>query len=262
MRAEPAALEASIGYRFSNPELLTRALTHSSLANEALAQPGAVPGSGDNERMEFLGDSILGFLVAEALVARHPDWREGELSRFKAHLVSAAHLHGVARRLNFGQYLQLGRSEEMSGGRYKKTLLADAVEAILAAVYLDGGVDPARSFVCAHILDAIFDADEEAGTDIQPAIANFKSALQELAQSMGLPQPRYSIVRERGPEHAKLFTIEVRVGPTQSAQADGRTKKVAAQRAARTVFDRLRGRTVPPEPSELAAIPDPAAPPE
>ena len=145
MRAEPAALEASIGYRFSNPELLTRALTHSSLANEALAQPGAVPGSGDNERMEFLGDSILGFLVAEALVARHPDWREGELSRFKAHLVSAAHLHGVARRLNFGQYLQLGRSEEMSGGRYKKTLLADAVEAILAAVYLDGGVDPARS---------------------------------------------------------------------------------------------------------------------
>jgi ribonuclease-3 len=262
MRAEPAALEASIGYRFSNPEFLTRALTHSSLANETLAQPGAAPGPGDNERLEFLGDSILGFLVAEALMQRHSEWREGELSRFKAHIVSSAHLLGVARRLNLGQYLQLGRSEEMSGGRYKKTLLADAVEAILAAIYLDSGIDSARKFVCAHILDASFDGDEEAGTDVQPAIANFKSALQELAQSMSLPQPRYSVVRERGPEHSKLFTIEVRVGPSLSAQADGRTKKTAAQRAARAVFDRLCGRAAPSDAGALTAIPNPAAPPD
>jgi ribonuclease-3 len=256
MRAEPALLEASIGYRFTNPELLNRSLTHSSLANETPVPTGAAPG--DNERFEFLGDSILGFLVAEALVARHPEWREGELSRLKAHLVSSVHLYGVARRLNLGQYLQLGRSEEMSGGRYKKTLLSDGIEAVLAAIYLDGGIDPARRFVFAHILDATFDADEESGDDIQPAITNFKSALQELAQSMGLPQPRYSVARERGPEHSKLFTIEVNVGTSWTAQGDGRTKKVAAQRAARTVYDRLRGRMA--SPTTPATGPDPAAP--
>lgn len=146
----------------------------------------------------------------------------------------------------------------MSGGRHKKTLLSDGMEAVLAAIYLDGGVEPARRFVCDHVLDAVFDGDEDAGTDIQPAITNFKSALQELAQSMGLPQPRYFVVKERGPEHAKLFTIEVRVGPAWNAQADGRTKKIAAQRAARAVFDRLRGHVTP----ELASIPEPAAPPE
>src|SRR5215469_542689 len=168
MRAEPASLEASIGYRFADPQLLNRALTHSSLANE---MPGPGGGAfGDNERLEFLGDSILGFLVAEALVARNPDWREGELSRLKAHLVSSAHLHGAARRLDLGRYLNLGRSEEMSGGRFKKTLLSDAVEAVLAAIYLDGGMEPARTFVAAHILDASFEGDPEAGTDIQPAI--------------------------------------------------------------------------------------------
>src|ERR1700733_14920897 len=193
MRAELAALEARTGYRFSKPELLRRALTHSSLANEICAGPGSP--LNDNEQLEFLGDSVLGFLVAEALVARHAESREGELSRLKAHLVSAAHLHGVARRLDIGNHLELGRSEEMSGGRAKKTLLVDALEALIAAVYLDGGAEAARAFIFSHVLGAPFEGDEEAGTDIQPAMTNFKSALQELAQSRHLPQPRYLIVR-------------------------------------------------------------------
>jgi ribonuclease-3 len=127
MPAEPAILEARINYRFSNPELLRRALTHSSLANESRSAGGSP--LADNEQLEFLGDSILGFIVAEALVQRFPECHEGELSRQKAHLVSAAHLHGVARRLDLGSHLDLGRSEEMSGGRAKKTLLVDALEA-------------------------------------------------------------------------------------------------------------------------------------
>ena len=239
MSAESAILELKLNYRFNDPELLRRALTHSSLANES--RPATVAGSplNDNEQLEFLGDSVLGFLIAEALVRRFPEYHEGDLSRLKAHLVSAAHLHGVARRLELGTYLELGRSEEMSGGRSKKTLLVNGLEAIMAAIYLDGGVEAARAFVALHVLDAPFFADEEAGTDIQPAITNFKSALQELAQSRKLPQPRYSVVRERGPEHAKTFTVEVRVGKEWSGQAEGRTKKVAAQRAARGLYDRL-----------------------
>jgi len=238
MPAELASLEARINYRFTDAELLRRALVHSSLANESRSGPGS-PLS-DNEQLEFLGDSVLGFLIAEALVQRFPDSREGELSRLKAHLVSAAHLHGVARRLNLGSYLELGRSEEMSGGRAKKTLLVDGLEAVIAAVYLDGGLEAVRRFVATHVLDAPVASDIDAGTDIQPAITNFKSALQELAQSRSLPQPKYTVIRERGPEHSKMFTIEVRVGKDWSGQADGRTKKIAAQRAARGVYERLQ----------------------
>jgi ribonuclease-3 len=245
MRAELASLESKIGHHFSNPELLRRAVTHSSLANEI--RNGPTTPLSDNEQLEFLGDSVLGFLIAEALVARFPGYREGDLSRLKAHLVSAAHLHGVSRRLDLGIYLELGRSEEMSGGRTKKTLLVDALEALIAAVYLDGGLDAARRLVSGHVLDAPFSADIEAGTDIQPAITNFKSALQELAQARKLPQPRYAIVRERGPEHAKTFTVEVRLGKEWTGQAEGRTKKVAAQRAARSVFERLTRDESPPD---------------
>jgi ribonuclease III len=238
MRADPAILEIKLGYRFSNREILRRALIHSSHAHEVRLGPEEP--LCDNEQLEFLGDSILGFLVAEALTQRFPAYREGELSQRKAHLVSAAHLYGVARRLELGAYLELGRSEEMSGGRAKKTLLVDALEALMAAMYLDGGMEPVRRFVVEHILDAPFDGDRAQDTDIQPAITNFKSALQELAQSRQLPQPRYSIIRERGPEHSKTFTVEVRVGPDWTAQAEGRTKKIAAQRAARGVYERMR----------------------
>jgi len=242
MPADSAFLETKIGHRFSDAEVLRRALIHSSHAHEARGAPDGP--LRDNEQLEFLGDSILGFLVSEALVRRFPDYREGELSRLKAHLASAAHLHGVARRLEIGKYLELGRSEEMSGGRLKKTLLVDALEAVIAAMYLDGGMEPVRQFVATHIVDASHPADGADGMDIQPAITNFKSALQELAQSRKLPQPRYSIVKERGPEHAKTFTVEARVGKDWVAQAEGRTKKMAAQRAARHVYERMRGSTV------------------
>src|SRR5258708_32653888 len=137
MRADTASLELRIDHHFSDSELLRRALTHSSLANETRTGPSSP--QNDNEQLEFLGDSVLGFLIAEALVRRYPGYREGELSRLKAHLVSAAHLHGVARRLEIGSYLELGRSEEMSGGRDKKTLMVEALEAILAAINPDGG---------------------------------------------------------------------------------------------------------------------------
>jgi ribonuclease III len=145
----------------------------------------------------------------------------------------------VARRLDLGTHLELGRSEEMSGGRAKKTLLTDALEAVIAAVYLDGGLEVVRKFVHDFVLDAPISGDVEAGTDIQPAITNFKSALQELAQQRKLPQPRYAIIREKGPEHSKVFTVEVRVGKEWTGQADGRTKKIAAQRAARGVYERM-----------------------
>jgi ribonuclease-3 len=237
MRAETALLESSMNYRFRGTELLRRALTHSSAANEA--RTGHADPNCDNEQLEFLGDSILGFLISEALVERYPQYREGELSRIKGHLVSAAHLYGVARRLDLGSYLELGRSEEMSGGRAKKTLLVDALEAVIAAIYLDGGIDPVRTFVDGQVLDAPHSGDEGVDPEVLPAITNFKSVLQELAQARKLPQPRYVIVRELGPEHSKTFTVEVRVGKEWTAQADGRTKKIAAQRAAREVYERL-----------------------
>jgi ribonuclease-3 len=238
MPSETATLQLKLNYQFRDAQLLRRALTHSSLANESHTGPGSP--LNDNEQLEFLGDSILGFVISEALVRRFPESREGELSRVKAHLVSAAHLHGVARRLDVGSYLELGRSEETSGGRAKKNLLVDALEAIIAAIYLDGGLEAARDFVTGNVLDAPLSSDVEAGTDIQPAITNFKFALQELAQQRKLPQPRYTMVREKGPEHLKTFTVEVRVGKDWHGQADGRTKKIAAQRAARALYERLR----------------------
>jgi len=254
MRAEPALLELKLKHRFTNPELLRRALTHSSLASETRSGGGAAVS--DNEQLEFLGDSVLGLVVSDVLFRRFPLYKEGELSTLKARLVSAAHLHGVARRLELGSYLELGRGEEMSGGRNKKTLLVDALEAIIAAIYLDGGLEPACSFIVEHVMDGQMVFDQEAGTDIQPAVANFKEALREMAKARKLPEPRYSTIREQGPEHSKTFTIEVRVGKEWSGQADARTKKIAAQRAARGVYERLLGEApgVPVEPeSKLAA---------
>jgi ribonuclease-3 len=235
MRAEPALLELRLKHRFGNPELLHRALTHSSLASET--RSGAEVN--DNEQLEFLGDSVLGLVVSDVLFRRFPSYKEGELSTLKARLVSAAHLHGVARRLELGAYLELGRGEEMSGGRNKKTLLVDALEAIIAAIYLDGGLEPACAFIVEQVMDGQMVFDREAGTDIQPAVANFKEALRALAKVRKLPEPRYTTVHEQGPEHSKTFTIEVRVGKEWCGQADARTKKIAAQRAARGVYERL-----------------------
>jgi ribonuclease-3 len=233
MHADLAALEAAIGHEFQNRNLLIRALTHTSHAYEAHHKP-----DGDNEPLEFLGDSILGFLISEWLIRHFPSHREGRLSQIKAHLVSATHLYDVARRLELGTYLQLSRGEEMSGGRTKRTLLGDALEAVIAAIYLDGGMEAARGFVECFVLphaDSRGTLEEQAAA----AVVDFRSALQELTQARKLPPPRYSIVSERGPEHLKTFTVEVRVGKEWSSQAEGFTKKSAAQKAARDVYERL-----------------------
>ena len=238
MQPDVDSLQRDIGHRFHDRAVLDRALTHSSHVHEKTLS-GEAQALQDNEQLEFLGDAVLGFLISESLVARFPDSQEGRLSKWKAHLVSAMHLYEVAQRLDLGQYLQLGRGEEMSGGRTKRTLLVDALEALIAAVYLDGGVEAARQFVRVLVIgdgDGSLDHLEDG---LPSQMVDFKSALQELAQARKLPQPRYSIVKECGPEHSKTFTIEVRVGKDLAGQADGQTKKSAAQKAAREVYEKL-----------------------
>lgn len=231
MAGDLAVLEGAIGHRFTDRALLERALTHRSRAYE---MTGPVSASSANEQLEFLGDAILGFLVSECLVARFPDAGEGRLSKLKAHLVSAAHLHNVAQELSLGDFLNLGRGEEMSGGREKKALLADALEALIAALYQDGGMDRTRAFIETCVVAGFTANDESAGS-----VHDYKSALQEAAQTLGLPPPRYSTALEVGPEHSKTFTVEVRMGSTWIARAEGPSKKAAGQKAAEQILQQL-----------------------
>jgi ribonuclease-3 len=235
MSAEAGTLEAGIGYTFRDQGLLRRALTHTSHAHEKPAS--AQPELGDNERLEFLGDSILGFLVSELLLERFPGLDEGRLSKLKARLVSAAHLHRVASSLGIGGHLLLGHGEELSGGRAKKTLLADALEALIAAIYLDGGLPSVSDFVRRHVVGSPEAGAEDAGL-AQP---DYKGALQEAAQARGLPVPRYSVVREQGPEHAKTFVVEARIGAEWAERGEGLSKKSAGQRAAQLLLEKLTG---------------------
>ena len=240
---EISALQTVLGYRFIRPELLEQALTHTSQARELEA---ALEGSrvGDNEQLEFLGDAILGFITSEELFHRFPHFREGELSKMRAHLVSERHLILVAQQLELGQYLRLGRGEEKSGGRNKTALLVDALEAILAAVYLDGGMETARSLVLRHIVTPELERIALNGNSLPSN--DYKSALQEKLQAIGRPQPAYVLVKEQGPEHSKTFTVEARLQPldTESrpefvGRAEGSTKKNAEQNAARQVLEYL-----------------------
>lgn len=226
--ARPEDLEAAIGYTFRNPDWLRQALTHRSHSEEAAGAAGALA----NEQLEFLGDAILGFVVSEAVVERFPECREGRLSKLKAHLVSAAHLLPVAERLQLGRYLLLGRGEELSGGRTKRALLVDTVEALVAAIYRDGGMAPAKEFIRRWILEPV---DWQ-----QPPTADFKSELQELLQERHVPPPRYRVVSERGPEHQKMFTVELRIDGEPVARAEGHSKKSAEQAAAQIALGRLR----------------------
>jgi ribonuclease III len=231
MQSVQEALELKLGYTFRNRDLLERALTHRSRFSE---RPPANHG-GDNEQLEFLGDSILGFVVSEALVLKHPDAREGHLSKWKAHLVSAAHLHRCALELGLGEFLVLGRGEDMNGGREKKALLSDAVEALIAALYIDGGLSVAQKFIEARVLHVLPGASDFTSLDA----LDHKSALQERAQSLGLPPPRYITVNAEGPEHSKIFTVEVQLGDGHRGRADGSSKKSASQRAARLLLEEL-----------------------
>ncbi len=225
-------LEKELGHRFADINLLVRALTHSSHTHETLGRENGL----DNETMEFLGDSVLGFIVSARLIQAYPQYPEGKLSKLKAHLVSAAHLIEMARQLHVGEYLQLGRGEELSGGRNKRALQVNAIEAIIAALYLDGGVEAAQHFVDRFVL-----ADKLKAPEIkEDFFEDYKSALQEFLQAAKLPQPKYLVVKERGPQHHKIFTIEVRIGSDFSAQAEGPAKKAAAQEAARLALEHFR----------------------
>ncbi|MFN7543855.1 MAG: ribonuclease III [Acidobacteriota bacterium] len=229
--APVAELEARIGYVFGDTQLALRALSHSSLNSEKRIGRDVL--AEHNEQLEFLGDAVLGFIVSEYLLRSYPDLPEGQLSIHKSRIVSAAHLVSVAQSIHLGACLQIGRGEELSGGRHKRALLADAVEAVLAAIYLDGGLEPARRFVENIILTIATAANDST------ELRNFKALLQAIVQQRGLPQPVYQTIQSDGPEHAKTFTVEVRVGPGYREQATGATKKAAGQLAARKLFERL-----------------------
>lgn len=239
--AEITALEDALGHRFQRRNLIEQALTHSSQAREVESLTGGTVSSGDNELLEFLGDAVLGMVTSEALFHRFPGFREGHLSKLRAHLVGQRHLLQVAERLQIGSYLRLGRGEEKSGGRGKATLLVDALEAILAALYLDGGWLVARDFIVRTIVEPEL-ARMNLETTAMP-VMDFKSALQERLQATARKQPVYTLVKEEGPEHRKTFTVEVKLAGVEKEEfvvrAQGTTKKRAEQEAARQVLDLL-----------------------
>lgn len=228
------ALEAKLGHTFTNRALLEQALTHSSHARESHDH------GPDNEQLEFLGDAVLGLVTSLELFRRFPAHQEGQLSKLKAHLVSAEHLVRAAKRLGIGQYLRLGRGEEKSGGRTKATLLADSLEAILAALYLDAGLIVAEKFILNRILAPEFRRLEKH-PDVAPSVADYKSRLQEFVHATGRPQPVYALMKEHGPAHRRTFTVEARIQSRDGeiefcASGRGATKKRAEQNAAHRVL--------------------------
>ena len=245
---EIMALEEVLGYHFQRRELLEQALTHSSQAREldalgAASSAPPTPPAGDNEMLEFLGDAVLGLATSETLFQRFPSFQEGQLSKLRAHLVGQRHLLRVAERYEIGHYMRLGRGEEKSGGRNKSSLQVDALEAILAALYLDGGWTVARDFIVRVIVEPEL-ANMNLDTNILP-VMDFKSTLQETLQARGGPQPVYVLAKEEGPEHKKIFTVEVKLSRPELGEfvgrAQGATKKRAEQEAARQVLEYLAG---------------------
>lgn len=275
----PNALEAAIGYSFERPQLLLQALTHRSLVREGVREgvrarraeeperaaagqrpkraagtetEKAIPGLGapdleeDNERLEFLGDAVLGFVVAEILFRRFPDLREGEWTRLRANLVSRSHMTQVASVLDLGAYLRLGKGEERSGGRRKAALLANCIEAIMAAMYLDGGLQQVKRFVQTHVVEPYL-GDLREALDMGGSIGDHKTALQELLQARKGGRPEYVLRAESGPDHRKRFLVEVRVqngkgNADRLARGLGATKKQAEQEAARRAVHNLHRR--------------------
>ena len=231
MQRDLAGFEERLGYAFRDRDVLTRALTHKSYSHEARQQ-----GLRDNETFEFLGDSVLGFVVGDLLFHHFPDLDEGGLSKMKAYLVSAGSLAEKARHFGMGEVLYLGVGEEKSGGRRKESLLANLFEAVIAAIYLDGGIDAARALIQRSFTSDLDSIDAE---DL--LFQDYKTPLQELAQGKGLQLPEYNVVEEAGPDHDKRFVIEVRVG-NLAARGIGTSKKEAQQQAARHALRDLGGR--------------------
>ena len=227
-------LQTDLDYRFSDTQLLTKALTHSSHAHETNAP------AGDNEKLEFLGDSILGFLASDFLCRSHPNLNEGQLSRLKGFFVSSANLVKFAEQLGLGDYLHLGKGEEKTGGRAKQALLVDAFEAILGAMYVDGGLEPVRRLLLRFLNPQI-----EQVADPGKQFADFKTALQEQLQARQLERAEYTVTSETGPDHQRLFAVDVLVGGQPMATGLGLTKKAAEQAAAREALERLSRETEP-----------------
>ena len=219
-------LEERLGYQFTDRSLLENALTHSSYANEHRDA-----GMSSNERLEFLGDSVLGMVVADHLYREHPRMPEGELTRTRAALVCEGSLVEVARALELGKYLRLGKGEDAGGGRERPSILADATEAVLAAIYLDGGIAQARRVIRALIL-----GNEEE----MSASRDYKTALQELVQRESGQKLAYRLVAEEGPDHAKRFSVEVELNGKTVGAGEGRTKKAAEQNAAKAAIAALK----------------------
>jgi ribonuclease-3 len=228
LRDEFEGLERRIEYRFRDRGLLEHALTHKSRAAE-----DASGGVADNESLEFLGDAVLGLVVADALFRQYPRYNEGQKSKIKAAVVSTQSLARHAERLQLGDHLILGRGEEKTGGRFKQALLADAYEALIAAIYLDGGLDAAGTFLRRELKDAL-----DAG--VSPRFSqDYKSELQERLQALGHGLPDYRVAGESGPDHRKTFSIEVVVAGEVLGAASGKAKKEAEQEAARQALERL-----------------------
>lgn len=221
------ALEEKLGYRFHDRSLLEHAMTHSSYANEHRDM-----GLSSNERLEFLGDSVLSLVVAEHLFVTHPGMPEGELTRTRSALVCEDSLYQVAKALELGRYLRLGKGEDSGGGRKRPSILADATEAMLAAVYLDGGMAAAQAVIQAQILNK----EQEHSAD-----RDYKTALQELIQRKPGKPINYRLVEERGPDHCRIFEMEVSAGDTVTGRGVGRTKKEAEQMAAKAALEMLNG---------------------
>ena len=218
-------LERVLGYKFRDPKLLTLALTHRSYANE-----NGLPDH--NERLEFLGDAVLGAVAAEWLFRRYPEMPEGDLSKRKSHLVSAVVLAGLADELGVGRGLLLGVGEERSGGREKPSLLADSAESVIGAIYLDGGLEPVRALVTRLLAQVVEERPRLHETDS-------KTRLQEELQARGWSLPEYRLVAEMGPDHEKRFVVECRVCDRAAGRGEGRSKKIAEQRAASEALDSL-----------------------
>ena len=216
------SLENKLGYRFRNRDLLGEALNHSSYANEHRG------GLGSNERLEFLGDSVLGFVSAEYLFRLHADLPEGDLTRMRAALVCEQSLYEVAKMLDLGSYLKLGRGEEAGGGRKRQSILADAVEAVFAAVYLDGGIEKARELIIRVLLSRAPAAEERK---------DYKTTLQEVVQRRSGQVLTYHMVAQSGPDHNKKFLFEVRLNDRPVGRGEGRSKKEAEQAAARDALE-------------------------
>ena len=232
IRDEFRSVEEAIGYRFSDPGLLEHALTHRSRAHE-----DASGGVRDNESLEFLGDAVLGFVIADRLFRECPDWNEGQKSKAKAMLVSTTALARIGTEVGLGEHLLLGRGAEKTGGRRKRSLIADTFEAVVAAVYLDGGIEAADEFIerwFREPLDAVRDGELAEGLQ-----TDYKSALQEAMQARELGLPRYRLVGEAGPPHRRVFTSEVAAGERPLGQGEGRSKKESEQQAAQQALEQL-----------------------